>query len=410
MVTANVRSASAAATMYCGTDETACDANNEEHPCQKDFGQCEVHLPPSCGKTSGSASGGRKIAYYASWNTRTRKCNRIKPSQIDTTGLTHLNFGYAGIDTKSFEVVPTDPGDVALYDEFCKLKSKSLQTWISIGGWNFSSDGSTHTTFSDMANSKDNRAAFIKSAISFMEMHGFQGIDLDWQYPGAPVRGGKSEDTENFVSLVKELREALGNHYGLSSGLPTTFPYLQFFDPKAMQEHIDWFNLQTYDLHGPWTTNPDDLKILPHTSNVEIKKGLVPLWWTLIDPKKINFGLAYYGRGYTIKDSSCATTDCPWKDASKPGQCTDTSGVMGLHEIQNLIKSKGLEPQLLQDAAVKAIQWDDQWMGYDDLETFSMKIDFANDLCFGGTVTWPIDMGSGAGSGDTPDTPDTGGG
>jgi hypothetical protein len=34
------------------------------------------------------------------------------------------------------------------------------------------------------------------------------------QYPGADDRGGKTEDTANYVSLLKEMREAWGTSYG----------------------------------------------------------------------------------------------------------------------------------------------------------------------------------------------------
>jgi hypothetical protein len=46
--------------------------------------------PPSCGKDDGSASKGNSIAYYQAWNVRTRPCDKIWPSQINTAGLTHL--------------------------------------------------------------------------------------------------------------------------------------------------------------------------------------------------------------------------------------------------------------------------------------------------------------------------------
>jgi len=67
-----------------------------------------------------------------------------------------------------------------------------------------------------------------------------------------------------------------------------------------------------------------------------------------------------------------------------------------------LIINKQLVPELLATSAVKQITWDDQWVGYDDNETFAMKLAFANSQCFGGTMIWSIDLDSGAGSGDEP--------
>jgi hypothetical protein len=64
----------------------------------------------------------------------------------------------------------------------------------------------------------------------------------------------------------------------------------------------------------------------------------------------------------------------------------------------------GVQPTLLQDAMMKQINWEDQWIGYDDEDTVAMKTQFANNMCFGGTMAWSVDFNSGAGDGDTPPT------
>lgn len=114
-------------------------------------------------------------------NTRSRQCNRITPAQINISGLTHLNLAFATIDPSGFKVVPANPADVEIYRQFTSLKSSSLQTWIAIGGWAFNDPGPTQTAFSDLASSSSNRALFISSLLSFMDKHGFQGVDLDWE-------------------------------------------------------------------------------------------------------------------------------------------------------------------------------------------------------------------------------------
>jgi chitinase len=106
-----------------------------------------------------------------------RRCNRIVPSQINTKGLTHLNLAFASIDPKTFHVIPADSLDLALYHEFSNLKTRKLQTWIAIGGFDFNNPGPTHTTFSDMVAMPANRATFIKSLIEFMDAWKFQGAE-----------------------------------------------------------------------------------------------------------------------------------------------------------------------------------------------------------------------------------------
>ncbi|KAI0181430.1 hypothetical protein GGR52DRAFT_524499 [Hypoxylon sp. FL1284] len=338
---------------------------------------------PSCG---GSPALGRSIAYYQ-------------------VGNKHLNLAFASIDPATFEVVPADARDVPYYTEFTALKSSGMQTWIAIGGWDFNDPGPTQYTFSRLASSAGNRAAFISSLQSFMSKYGFQGVDIDWEYPGAPDRSGDPADTENFVTLVKEMRASFGTTYGISATLPASYWYLKWFDPIAMEPYVDFFGLMTYDPHGPWDKNVKDVGsvIIGQTNIPETYNWTLPLWYDKVNPSKINMGLAYYGRGYTAESVDCMTVGCTWTGPSRPGPCTAFGGVMSLQEIEALIPQIGVESILDSTAMMKYLVWSDQWIGYDDLDTIAMKKAWASSHCFGGTMIWSIDLYSGSGSGNTPD-------
>jgi chitinase len=69
-----------------------------------------------------------------------------------------------------------------------------------------------------------------------------------------------------------------------------------------------------------------------------------------------------------------------------------------LREIEGIIMEKNLVPVILPDLMIKQIVWDDdQWMGYDDIDTIALKKQWANEHCLGGTVAWSIDFNSGPG-------------
>ncbi|KAL8637213.1 MAG: hypothetical protein Q9228_005493 [Teloschistes exilis] len=380
------------------TSELHC-GNPDPHglsPCQDQFGLWHTVPPPTCG---GGSANGRTIGYYQASNTRDRLCNRISPSQIDISGLTHLYFAFAKIDPGSFVVVPDRAEDIPLYTAFTALKSSTLQTWIAIGGFDFSDPGPTRTTWSDLVSTQGSRAAFINSVKSFMAQYGFQGVDLDWEYPATPERGGKRADTDNFVSLVKEMKAAFGGQYGLSLTLAPDYWYLRGFDCKAMEPYVDMFGFMAYDLHGFWDADLKTLgaKVRGQTDVREIYNDTLPLWFDNLEPSKINFGLAYYGRGYTLAHASCNQLGCPFIGPSSPGPCSHYSGVLSLAEIKDYIRKKNLKPQLIQEAMMKQITWDDQWIGYDDEETTEMKKKWASGYCFGGTMIWSIDFKTGAG-------------
>jgi GH18 family chitinase len=73
-----------------------------------------------------------------------------------------------------------------------------------------------------------------------------------YQYPGANDRGGIPEDTENFVHLLRDMKDAFQGEYGISVTLPASYWYLRWFDLQGMQENLDFFNIMTYDIHGVW--------------------------------------------------------------------------------------------------------------------------------------------------------------
>jgi GH18 family chitinase len=111
-----------------------------------------------------------------------------------------------------------------------------------------------------MASTSAGRKSWSKSVLSTMMLYGFDGVDLDWEYPVASDRGGSSEDKENYIKLLQELRSVFdesGISYGISFTIPTSYWYLQHFNISGMvaDTGVDWVNVMSYDLHGTWDGN-----------------------------------------------------------------------------------------------------------------------------------------------------------
>jgi chitinase len=108
---------------------------------------------------------------------------------------------------------------------------------------------------------------------------------------------------------------------------------------------------------------------------------------------KINLGFGFYGRSFQLSDPSCYKPGCMFKGGADPGSCSKNSGTLSFREIQSIIDQFDIEPYWDKDAAVKYITWNqDQWVSYDDEDTFKQKLEYGNKLGIGGMLIWSIDQ------------------
>lgn len=125
--------------------------------------------------------------------------------------------------------------DKSTISEFTALKDRNpnVVVGVSIGGWDFNNNHTdTQGVFADIVSSEEKRSKFIGKLLSFMKHYAFDAVDLDWEYPGAtdrqPPKINTTANTEGYVSLMKDLREALDKEekgYELSFTAPTSYWY-----------------------------------------------------------------------------------------------------------------------------------------------------------------------------------------
>ncbi|KAH8427983.1 glycoside hydrolase family 18 protein [Aspergillus melleus] len=298
--------------------------------------------------------------------------------------MTHLNYAFAYIDPATYELVTMDSQTPERLFELAvetKNYNPALKVWVSVGGWTFSDNHTaTQPVFGDIASSAQKRQKFADNVARFLSHYGFDGLDIDWEYPGAPDRGGKAEDTDNFVELMTTLRSTFNKYtreLGLSFTIPASYWYLRWFDLPGMMKYADWTNMMTYDIHGAWDRdNPIGSIVQGHTNLTEIKQAAELLWRVGIKPEKVVMGFGFYGRSFQLQDPSCTNPGCQFHGDATPGPCSKTSGILMYYEIQ----------------AINYVVFDkNQWVSFDGAEAFKQKLEWANEIGMGGSLIWASD-------------------
>jgi len=351
------------------------------------------------------------VGYYSNW-AQYRLAQegkwRFFPENIDATKLTHICYAFAKVSPQ-FEIQPTEWNDVVdwdpsqgMYRRFhahVRSQNPAIKTLISIGGYNFNSLAATKTIFSDMAGSATNRGTFIKSCMHFARLHGFDGVDVDWEYPGHAGQGGRPEDKANFVLLLTEFRTAIEDE-ARAGGKPALLLTIAVgvgptvvqngYDLAAIHPSLDFMMLMTYDLWGSWerTTGAHTALDTDPQQSLSVTSAL-DSFLVSVPKGKVVLGLAAYGRSFTLADAANAGMYAPAVGGGAPGPVTAERGFLAYYET------------LLLDNASKRINVPTRtcftsqgslWVGYDDVATINLKVDLILSRGVLGAMIWSLDL------------------
>ncbi|CAL4110837.1 unnamed protein product, partial [Meganyctiphanes norvegica] len=352
------------------------------------------------------------VCYYGSWATYRPGNGKVDIEDIDPHMCTHLVYAFAGVDPDEGVIKVLDPGyelcpEPNLDGSKCgyrrfndrKKQNPQLKTLLAVGGWN---QGSAN--FSLIASDSEKRKTFVDSVLVFLKAHDFDGLDMDWEYPGS--RGGNSTyDKTNFVILLSELHNALSAENliltaAVSAGKDTIDVG---YDVAGMVPFLDYICLMAYDMYGPWDNfTHHNAPLYAHPSDVgdNLNKNVnfsVQYWLTLGTPaEKLVLGLGTYGRCWSLSQN---TTDPDFysltEGAAPGGPYTKEMGYLGYNEICENQKNEEWEVVRSPDINEPFAYYDDGeqivWCGYDDEESIKLKAGYASSLGLGGVMTWSLE-------------------
>lgn len=312
-----------------------------------------------------------------------------------------------------------------------KQKNPNIKTLVSVGGWNFNDcaaspestygqGSATCEIFSTMAASEDKVRLFAQRVIEFCRKWGFDGFDLDWEYPVVAGHNSNArpfqdvtQDHANYVNMLRLLKEAFAVENPSSPLLLTAAVGVgkhtvdTAYDIPEMNKHLDLINLMTYDMHGYWEGRTGCNAPL-HATEEDAQLGGYPLsvswavdYWIQAgaSPQKLTMGVGTYGRGWTLADKSKAGYNALTTGASSPGVSTQQAGYIAYYEIMELLKTGAATKHY--DSARECpyvVTTSGEWIGYDDVQSLGAKVAFAKSKGLRGTMVWALDLDDFAGT------------
>ncbi|EDN58612.1 glycosyl hydrolase, family 18 [Vibrio antiquarius] len=293
-----------------------------------------------------------------------------------------------------------------------KKQHPDLKMLPSFGGWTMSEP------FHAMAKSKQAMDQFSKTAVKLIAQYDFfDGIDLDWEYPGG---GGlttspwnpdtklsdeqKASEREAFTYLVKTMRAELDEltnqtkrEYELSTAVGVG-PKAAGIDWKAAEPYLTNMFAMTYDFLGGWGQQTG------HTTNLHATERS---WWGMgadvfinqmielgIPSEKLVIGAAFYGRGWQgTKDFSGGL---PTQDLVSEQGAQFGTGENGYFMFWDLVKNYGAEQgyEYKYDEQSQApYLWHPVkkvFISYEDQRSIKAKANWAKQANLGGIFTWEL--------------------
>jgi GH18 family chitinase len=167
--------------------------------------------------------------------------------------------------TTSYDVEVGDALSSYQFGEFKRISG--AKRILSFGGWDFSTMPATYQIFRNGVK-PENRLVLATKIADFIKKHDLDGVDIDWEYPGAPdlpvFDPGKAEDGPNYLAFLVVLKNLLPGR-SVAIAAPSSYWYLKQFPMNGIGKIVDYIVYMTYDLHGQVSANPAYVTYLSHT-------------------------------------------------------------------------------------------------------------------------------------------------
>lgn len=284
---------------------------------------------------------------------------------LQTDKLTHIMYAFL-IPQKDGTCVPFEnPEKVKALVE--KAHKDGCEVYIAVGGWSYQ-DVPLVTTFETVSANDPLRRKFIGNIMDIVEEYGFDGVELDWEYPSKASQA-------NYEKLILELDERLsekGKHITAAlngAWSATQGPEVSNYVSEACLNAFEFINVMSYDMnneqHSPfWFANTS-----------------IDYWITRgVSADKIVLGMPLYARPSWMQYRHLAEADNSYA-------YSDYANINGTESHYNGLPTLCKKTVLAKEKAGGVMLFDVNEDTNDNLSVVSMIDDVINQLETGGFLS-----------------------
>jgi chitinase len=345
---------------------------------------------------------GNVIGYFTNWGIYGDQ--PYNPENVPYEKLTHIQYAFfnpqingdiASFDTEADEKIlfgkmvwyPKEEHDSTTSLIYLAHKN-NVKVLASVGGWTGSSN------FPALASSAACRKTFCSKTRAMITKFNFDGVDIDWEYPGFSEHNGTPADAQNFVLLLSELRDTLDAMSGGKKLITLAIAGSSFhgkdFLIERFYQDVDYISIMTYDYTGVWGSyawHNSPLYDYGNSENWSLDRSMQYYKERGVPTSKFNIGMAFYGKTF----AGCAGPNASFTGAGGGAE----PGSMTYSEIEGRIKSGEYIRYWDSTAMVPyCLSKTKEYCSYDDTVSIRKKAEYCVEKGYAGAIIWELKSGT----------------
>jgi chitinase len=287
----------------------------------------------------------------------------------DEKRLTHVNFSFAVVKDGKGSVAHWRNGDAIR--KFMKNRGP-IKACLSVGGWGAGG-------FSPAVATAEGRERLSQSLMDIVNDYGFDGLDLDWEYPCDDMAGIEAapEDKENYTAWVALLREKLGKDKLLTMAAGASAKCANDLELKKLAALMDYIHIMTYDMSN-WseTSHHTSLYKSDISRSTYADQAIRTYHEGGVPKEKLVVGCGIYGRVYeNVTGIGCPVEEGPGSFGGYV-KCMERAATVGLSYDEKA------EAPYFYDPTEKI------FVSFDNERSIKAKVNYIKKEGLGGIMYW----------------------